>query len=75
MKSTLKWNELWENGFSNSRTCNRTPTHTYEVKKPSNVEWPEDTEIISWCDGGPGMNFGGRVRKIGDVAYVDVYVD
>lgn len=75
MKSNLKWNELTNNGFSKKMTNNRGATHQYEVTKPINLEWPEDSELISWCDGGPGMNFGGRV-SLGDTSgTVYVYVD
>ena len=75
MKSTLKWNELTEKGFTKKRTCNMVPTHHYEVTKPANLEWPEDSELISWCDGGPGMNFGGRTDLGKNLGVVSVYVD
>lgn len=75
MKSTLKWNELSDKGFTKVRTGNMTPTHHYEVSKPIELEWPEDKELISWCDGGPGMNFGGRTSIGKNTAVVSVYVD
>ena len=75
MKSELKWNELNDNGFTKVKTCNRVPTHTYQVTKPEGIDWPEDQELISWCDGGPGCNFGGRVSTWGKSGVVEVYVD
>jgi hypothetical protein len=76
MKTTLKWNELSERGFVKTMTKNSGASHKYTVTKPNTeLYWPENTELISWCDGGPGMNWGGNVEFSGDAAYVTVYVD
>lgn len=73
--NTYKWNELTDKGYKKQMTRNRGATHSYTVTKPANEDWPEKNELISFCDGGPGMNFGGKVREYGDTASVDVYVD
>lgn len=75
MKSTLKWNELSDKGFTKNRTSHTNATHHYQVNKPTHLEWPEDIELIAWCDGGPGMNFGGITSLGQNTGTVSVYVD
>jgi len=76
MKSALKWNELSTAGFRRMVIANTIPTSRYQVSKPDSVEWPEDVELISFCDGGT-FHFGGNVKSTTDknIVRVDVYVD
>ncbi len=75
-RSNLKWNELSEAGFIKVKRSWAIPAQDYDVTKPrSQTLWPEDSELIAWCDGGPGMNFGGRTILGQDTGKVWVYVD
>jgi hypothetical protein len=71
---TYTGKELFSRGFKVQMTKNSGATHKYLVTRTDALPWPEKINMINFCDHGPG-NFGGKVTYVGDIAYVDVYVD
>jgi hypothetical protein len=67
--------ELIALGFKKVQISNRGATHKYELTKPIGLSWPENVNLINFCDG-TNANFGGSVNHISsDRAIVNVYVD
>lgn len=75
MKNNIEWDEMGDLGFTKVLTKRGRASHYYTVTKPINIDWPEKSKIINFCDGGP-CNFGGSVDIIDNVkSNVIVYVD
>ena len=64
--------DLKEKGFIIERTYKGMATQKFVVTRPDNIPWPDNREIINFCNSGVS-HFGGRVNRWITVAYVDVY--